>query len=328
MKLQTSVITKVKTLLGVTADIEPTELYDLLYDYRNTVHPDKFTDDKKKIEAEEKFKEIGVLLSDLNKIIEGQKLEKKPSELIPYQKQFELIQRKQEIVTNEEEIKSLQSINSLLKHEIKSLRNEVKNLRDDRIKESTKELIDLYKPKKKGIFSPGLAVIGSLITLIVTKIEEVATVIFKYSPISEPLFNGVVFTILIGAIILLFFNYQRERILESYANTVKTPKTVRDFYDYITDYDDKKKITKFTETQVFEFIEYRIVRYSPVRKIFFKSILRILDENSIDKLKDIFIYNLLSKQLIEVSTAENMDRTFNLSGRYSHLNLDDIDLDF
>ena len=212
---------------------------------------------------------------------------------------------------------------------MKSLKNEIKNLRDERIKESTKELIELYKPKQKSIFTPGLVAVGSLITLVITKIEEIADVIFKYSPISEPLFNGVVFAILIGAIVIMIFNYQRERILEGYANTVKTSKTVKGFYDYITDHDDKKKITKFTETQVFEFIEYKIIWYSPIRRILFKSILRILDENTIDKLKDIFIYNLLSKQLIEISTAEYMDRTFTLSSTYSNLDPEDFDdLDF
>lgn len=39
-----SIIQKVKDELNIQEELPPTELYDLLHRYRNSQHPDRFTD--------------------------------------------------------------------------------------------------------------------------------------------------------------------------------------------------------------------------------------------------------------------------------------------
>ena len=101
-KIATSILQKVKDELELNEDLPSTDLYDLLHKHRSNNHPDKFTNDEIKKEAEEKFKELNILLKELQIFIEKENFEKKPSELIVYEKDFELIKLKQEIISLEE----------------------------------------------------------------------------------------------------------------------------------------------------------------------------------------------------------------------------------
>ena len=56
MTVEKSIIQKVKDEIQIDYQIESTELYDLLYDYRNTQHPDKYLNEELKKKAEEKLR--------------------------------------------------------------------------------------------------------------------------------------------------------------------------------------------------------------------------------------------------------------------------------
>ena len=106
-QLSISIIQKVRDELNVSSDLESTELYDLLHKYRNSQHPDKFTNEERKKEAEEKFKYLNTLLLELSNLIEQEKQQRKPSEIIPFQKDYEIVKTKQQNIIHEEEIEEL-----------------------------------------------------------------------------------------------------------------------------------------------------------------------------------------------------------------------------
>jgi hypothetical protein len=120
-ELTTSIIQKVKDELQITEDLASTELYDLLHKYRSSQHPDKYLDDNRKKEAEEKFKNLNTLLLELSNLIEQEKQLKKPSEIIPYQKDYEIVKNKQQIINYESIIENLELTKRFNENEIKKL---------------------------------------------------------------------------------------------------------------------------------------------------------------------------------------------------------------
>jgi hypothetical protein len=78
------IASKVKQLLGIENECSLPEMCILLREHRNSVHPDKFSDENAKREAEEKFKETQKLLEDLDRLIQQQQIAKRPSDIALY----------------------------------------------------------------------------------------------------------------------------------------------------------------------------------------------------------------------------------------------------
>ena len=321
-ELNKSIIQKVKDELGITDDLSSTELYDLLHKYRSSQHPDKFTDDTRKKEAEEKFKNLNTLLQELASYIEIEKLQKKPSEIIPFQKDFDLVKSKQENVNLEETIKDLELTIRVDKIKIENLKKELARLRSEKVDKKTKELIKLYKPTKKNLFALGITFFLTFIVGILTKIEEIAAIISKYSPFNEKILNYIIF----GILILIPMKYLKmvyeESRIQKLSNKIKTPLFINKFYKYLN---DSNVTESFTEMNVYDYLTNQLVPKNKISKFVNSKIFHLYNEITIDSLKDIFIYNLINKQLINISTAEKLDRTFKIVKGYNSLDFDDFD---
>lgn len=317
-------IEKSKALLGIEKEISTNELYDKLYDYRNSQHPDKFQDDEIKKKAEENFKEAGILLESLKRDIELQLVNKNPSEIIPYQDIYESIQLKQSIVSYQNEISELKQRLSLKDYENSDLKKELKALRLDKLNEKKDELKQQYAPSRKSIFSNGIVFILALIASIFTKIEEIASFISKYSPIPESVFNYILFGILVFIPVRYFYRYLKQTVINHIAQLIITPPMIQLFLAKLK---EDNKIDSFSEIDVYSFIQR--IQYPKLKiiRIIYCGVFSIQAFNVLNSLKDIFIYNLLSKQLIEISRADNLDRNFRIVKGYYHFSLDDEDLD-
>lgn len=318
--ITTSILQKVKDELDLKEDLPSTDLYDLLHKHRSNNHPDKFTNDDTKNEAEEKFKELNVLLKELSNFIEKEKLEKKPSELIIYEKNFEVIQLKQEIILLENKNKSLTSSNEIKQHEIERLTKTINKVRNDDLAEKTSDLIKLYKPNSKNLFSLGLGIVLTLIVGVSSKIEEVANIINKYSPFEPKTFKYIVFGILIFFILRYCkMIYEGSRI-ENSAKKIKTPILINKFVKYL---EEKEIDDSFTEMNVYDFLSKELVPKNIITKILFSKIFHLYSETTVDSMKDIFIYNLINRKLINISHAEKLDRKFRIiKSSYYHIDYD------
>lgn len=323
--LEINSIEKAKNLLGIHEDLPLDVLYDQLYDYRNSQHPDKFSDETAQNKAEENFKEAGEILESIKKKIELQLVERKPSEVIQLQSKIDSIQIKQHNVEYQNEIKNLKTSVFLKNHEIKDLKRELNVLRNTKLEEKKDELINLYKPSKKGLFSSGIIFILTLLGTIITKIEDIALIINKYSPIPESVFNIILFSILAFIPLRLIFLFFRKKVFEHIAQLIISPPFINLFLDQLVSSGKKEE---FTELDVFNFLSrLRFPKKSFLRWLY-NNIFNLKSTKTLNEIKDIFIYNLLSKQLIEISSADNLDRKFKIIKSRYYFSLDEEDSTF
>jgi hypothetical protein len=320
----TSVIQKVKDELSITEDLSSTELYDLLHKYRSSQHPDKFVDDDRKKEAEEKFKKLNNYLLDLSNIIEQEKLQKKPSEIIPFQKDYEIVITKQQNINYEKEIESLKFEKRMDATTIKELKKQILNLQGNKVEEKTEDLIKLYKPSKKSLFSQGITFVLTLTIGVLTKVDEVQAILIKYFPFDPRILNYIIFAILIYIPFHFLKTLYKESQIEYAAKRIKTPIFINGFLSYLT---EKKIKDSFSETNVYEYLLLELKPRNLYSRLWNRYVIKVYNETSIDSLKDIFIYNLLNKQLITISSAEQLDRKFKIC-KTTHFTSDFDDLDF
>jgi hypothetical protein len=314
-ELTVSIIQKVKDELDLVEDLPSTELYDQLYKYRNSQHPDKFIDTKTKVDAGEKFKTRSSLLSELSSYIEKEKQQKKPSELIVFEKDYEAVKNRQQVINYEDEINQLKELNNYYKIQIETLNIQILKLQGDKVQEKTDDLIKHYSPSKKSLFSQGIVFILTLIIAIISKVEVIAESIKRYFPFDQSYFNIFIFSILTLIPIRYFLlNYQEKKI-ENTAKRIRTPLFISKFVNYLT----KKEITDiFTEMNVFDFLSIELAPKGLYNKIWETKIFNIYSETTIDTLKDIFIFNLLNRQLITISIAEHLDRKFKITKKTAY----------
>ncbi|KAF2082030.1 hypothetical protein [Flavobacterium sharifuzzamanii] len=308
--LTASIIQTVKDELQESGDLTSTELYDLLYKYRNSQHPDKFFDEERKRGAEEKFKKLNSLLVKLAKYIEEEKQQKRPSDMILYEKEYEIIRNKQEIIKYQATIENLQFTKEMNEREIIELKKQILKLQGDKVDEKTDDLIKHYKPSKNSLLSQGITFILTLIIGAITKIDDVAIILSKYFPFDLVYLNYFIFGVLLFIPIRFLKMYFEEGQIENTAKRIKTPLFINKFLNYIT---DKGFKDTFAEMDVYEFLSMELAPRNIFTKLFRKNIFDLYDEATIDSLKDIYIYNLLNKQLISISNADQLDRKFKIA---------------
>ena len=117
----------------------------------------------------------------------------------------------------------------------------------------------------------------------------------------------------------------KQKCVNAIAQLIITPPMIQFFLTHLK---TENKTDNIAENNVYNFIlriEYPKNKF--VRQ-FLNKLFGIQTHNVINRLKDIFIYNLLSKQLIEISGANNLDRNFRIVKGYYHISLDEIDLPF
>ncbi|MCZ2474835.1 hypothetical protein G9H61_05220 [Aquirufa ecclesiirivi] len=325
-KLAVSIIQKVKDELHSSEDLNSTELYDLLHKYRSSQHPDKFMDNERKKEAEEKFKRLNSLLLELANLIEQEKLNKNPSEIIPFQKDYEIVKSKQELINNEETIKDLLRTKQIKDSEIKALKIQILKLQGDKADEKATDLIKHYKPTKRSLLSQGITFALTFTISVLTKVEEVAGILTKYFPFDPAYLNYIIFSVLVFIPLRFFMRYFKEGRIENTSKKIRTPLFINKFMKYLT---EKNINDTFTELNVYEFLSLELANKKFLIKLFQSNIFNLYSVTTIDSLKDIFIYNLLNKQLISISTAEQLERKFKIAKTYNYslqyYDLEDLD---
>lgn len=312
-EIQLSIVERVKKELDINNDIDPFNLYDLLYATRNNCHPDKFQDDKLKSEAEERFKKLSQLLNDLSFHLEQERLTKKASEIVVFKDKYELLQSKQNITSLEKTLTELTKQNQSLKDEIKELQilldeQEKKDLRD-----SQNDLIDIYKPKKSNLIAVSVTTLLLLTTNLITNLTSIKEKIVNIMPFGTQYINYILFTTL--ALLMVDMLLRRKKMLKVklIADELTSPKVIRDFHDsYKQEEDHYFKTSYFTESDVTDFIEHNYCRRKYLKSLayYVEGIFIIRDHKSINHLKDIFISNLIAKKLISIGKSKDLDRKF------------------
>ena len=123
-------------------------------------------------------------------------------------------------------------------------------------------------------------------------------------------------------LLLVVKQYIENKILSQKVSDVCAPSFSKEFWAYLSNIkeweDDKTK--DFSEEDVFTYI---YGKKTIIKNILGKIGFKLFQAETIDRLKNFFISSLLNKQLIIISLAKDLDRTFTIKeGRRKYFYFD------
>ena len=316
-QIDKSVIQKAKEILQTEDEIGSVELLKLIKDYRKRIHPDRFTDEKASEEAAEKFKEIGIVIDDLNRYIQNEKLQRSPQELALYEPLYDNVSLQGQLDEALERNQALEDKVISLKEKNLELEASLNAKKDSELEKENLELKNLYKPSSQKLASVGVMFLLSASFAVMVKIEEVSVILKKYSPVPEEVINNIIFGAFIFLLILVIKQLIENNYISKKASEVCSPKFSKEFVDHlksIKEYDENKPIS-FSESDAFSFIYGSNNKFKSIMSILGLKIFHI-DTN--DKLKDFFLNSLLNKKLIAITHAKDLDRVFAIKDERNH----------
>ena len=310
-EIDKSIIQKVKEVLQIEDELSSIQLLKLLKDYRKRIHPDKFIEDEAKKAATEKFKNLGNTIEELNRYIENEKLHRGAKDLALYEPLYDNVTLQSQLDEALEKNGDLEAQVISLKEKNANLVMNLTKKENDALQKENQELKQLYKPSTQKLASLGILFLLSSLFTIMTKIEDVSFVIKKYSPFSETLLNNIIFSVFIFMLLLVVKQFIENKVISLKVSEVCSPKFSKEFWLYLDSVkcweDDKTK--DFSEEDIFSFI---YGKSSKVKKILASIGLKLYQVETNDRIKNFFINTLLNKQLIEISLAKHLDRTFTI----------------
>lgn len=310
-ELELGIIDRVKSILQIDSENSPLDLLILLRKHRNNFHPDLYTDHDAKSSAEAKFVEIGNMITELDSFIQRERVTKSPQELALFQPLYDNASLQSKIDELSAENERLKSMNEYLNSKMNEKETENNKKQREEMEEKQSELISIYKPTNNKIFSISFILIISGIIPILTKIEAIANIITKYAPFSTSQINTFMFIIFIAVIIISLARYIEYTKIKSRMAEIISPSYIKSFMRFI----DGKKI--FSESSVYSFI---YGRNNVLKKISSRVGFKSIKPETINNLKDVFIYNLVSKQLVSIACADNLDMYFKIKEKPQYYN--------
>lgn len=312
-ELTQSITEKVKKYLNIQEDIDLFALYDIVYECLKKSHPDQFEENFKK-EAEERFKTLNNLLSELKREIDYLKLTKRPSEIVIYERNFDLVKTKNEVLLLREETNNLNDKLKNKEYEIGKLNAELEKVNSARYKESLEELTQLYKPTKSGILALSISSIIILFISITTQFDTFYKKLSAFSPIEPSIINWILFVILIVTFLIQVLRIFKKNKLKKICDILIASSTIKNFFDCKVKTDESKYYVSkyFTEIDVEDFIKNNFCSPKHLKGLVyhFERFFLIDDHKSINYLKNVFIDNLFCKKFISYGNSKDLERNF------------------
>jgi hypothetical protein len=303
--LQISIIQEVKNFLDIKDIEDPMELQKILYDYRNSVHPDKIQNEELKEDAEEQFKISNDLFQKLWRYIQEAKKLKKKSDLILYKNDYELLDIKQNLIMKDDKIKNLKDKINDNMNEIADLKTQIDKLKKETLDEETDRLVALYKPSTGSLVTWGITFILSVLIVLLSKIDQIADILKSYPIFEQLLLNYLMWMTFAIITFWIIIKYFKKNIFINLSYKVKGINFIKKYStSQYADYWDIK------ETKIFNGIQDQLVPKNRFAKFFTTKIFKIYDDNSLEVLKNIFIYNLINKGFLKIANTDKLDRIF------------------
>ena len=251
-----SIIQKVKEILQIEEELSSIQLLKLLKDYRKKMHPDKFLEDDARKEATEKFKALGNTIDELNRFIENEKLHRSAKDLALFEPLYDNVSLQSQLEEALEKIENLENQIGDLTDQNEELNAALSKKQNDELENKNLELKQLYKPSKQRLASLGILFLLSSTFTVMTKFDEVSSVLKKYSPLPESLLNKMIFGLFIFMLLLVVKQHIENKLFSQKVSKVCSPKFSKEFWSYlgyIKDWgDDKTK--DFSEEDAFSYI--------------------------------------------------------------------------
>jgi hypothetical protein len=317
-ELQKSLTERAKDFLQIDGEHSLFELAELLRQFRNNTHPDNFQDQEIKTKAEESFKNAQALLGELEKQLEVERFNRKPTELAIYKPLYDAVKLQSELDKTKKELEDAKYELVSEREKSDELTKELQSKKDDSLKAEILHLQSIYKPSTRNYASIGLAIILSGALGVMSQMERVSGTLEKYSPFGKQYISTGLFICLLAFLASMFRKLWEREYIKRKSEEVCSPKCAGDFMEFLTvTRASDAPIVEFSEVEVFDFISGERQRLKG-----FVSFLgfQIFRRETVNRLKDIFLHNLLNKKLVDLSRAEKMQRYFTISStRPSHI---------
>ncbi|MDI6783222.1 MAG: hypothetical protein QME64_03890, partial [bacterium] len=144
----------------------------------------------------------------------------------------------------------------------------------------------------------------------------------KYTSLTKEALNIIIFSIFALVIIVNLKKYLQEKYIQKIAKKICTQEFLDKYVDLLSTNKDKDE---FTECQVYGFLKKELIPQNRLIRFLTTKILKLYNDVTIDGLKDIFIFNLLNKQLIKIWGVSNLDRKFRILTEYYDYGLSNLD---
>ena len=311
--IATHILSRVAEFVGASKDMVPTQLYDLLYGYRFTVHPDKYREDNDKKEAEERFKTASALLEELSSYIQQQTLAASPKDLIPLQREYDLVRVRDQVILKDNELAEAKQELESVRWELRKAKEKIKSLGATKITDTRKAVAREHGFRSGPTVS---AAAGIAIGVSWAALSQLIDSIGKLKG-SLPL-KGIwtdwasVGVVVVCAVWFLLRLYGKFRI-RRWMTTISLASFAASFDDYLV---RLKKQREFTDHDVFDFL----------KEVFFSRnlILRALGIKThsyfvLEELKNAFVIGLLAKDLIERSGSTGLIAKYQPTDWYSRV---------
>jgi hypothetical protein len=312
-EIELSTIGKAKSLLHIENDIDKIDLYHQLLAFRNKNHPDQYYDEETKKEANELFIKANDLLRNITILINREKLEKTPAEISIYNKDYEIVNIQQNIIDNEmiieENNKKIMAYRKIKKNIL-----EQNKLLSNQLKENNQNILGLkniYKNNRELKIGLGIKLFFTLLLYILLNIDRIAEILTKYFPFSNTLLNIIIFSFMFFSIIVNIRKLLQNTIVETRAREIETVTFTIKFSEFIKK--EEHFGIKINEKQIIDFIKNQFNKKNKFGN-FIDSLLKTNNEIIFEKYKNIFIYYLIEKQLINISKAKELNREFYVFG--------------
>ncbi|RXG20329.1 hypothetical protein DSM02_2500 [Leeuwenhoekiella polynyae] len=324
--LELTIIEKIKKELNISDEVSIIELHDKLYKERNLTHPDK-VDEKLKEKAKERFSILNNLLKELKIYIDRHNL-KSSSSLILFENDYEKINDRSKILRLEKDILDLKKVIKKQEKENKKLKSTLKKIQKDKSQELTDKLKNYYEPKRSSFLVLGISAFLLILINISVQIQRLSAIFLDFLPIKLDYFNLVLIIILGFIFLSLLYKNFKYRKIQNITEELKSPSFITTFcHIYAKEHEDYFETKFFLESSIERSITNRhankkfknqswhkkdriIKRIIEVLEDRIKNPIGINDQKSLNYLKDIFIYNLITKGYIRFGKSNNLDREF------------------
>lgn len=201
-------VQQARAFLGAGAEtLDVDDLLDRLLDHRNSAHPDRFTDENAQKKASDRFKRAQELIEELERKRQHRLINFGSTELAkPSEFSKELTYRLQ-LNASADRLDALHQQLEEIRANNKELSEQLRSERDARRSLELENLKKIYEPSRARIVGVAIAMIlgGSLAVL--SQIDQIASLLKQYSPLSPAAFNITVFTICVIALSITLVKY-------------------------------------------------------------------------------------------------------------------------
>lgn len=319
-EIESHITTRVADFVGASKDLEPTQLYDLLFQYRSTVHPDKFQGDSEKEQAEERFKKANSLLQELSSYLQQHSLSSSPRDMILLNKDYELVRARELSILQDDQLRDLKSDLDRAKWEIRELKRKLRLLGKVKIAESTRNLKEEnhMKPAQTASAAFGIVLGGTWATL--TQLAEVFRKIKDSLP-SQGWWTDIIAALLIlGSAGWLVISAVRRRRLENFMQKIALDSLLTSFQQFL---EERDKLGKgFTDADIAEFVRKSFGNPSfDLRGV----VSRTRSPHLLQEIKNAFLIRLLGQDLVQRTGTKGLLAEYRITDWYSYYRSNETD---